>query len=54
MEKSTVLIVDDMLVNLSVLSSILSPFYRVKAANSGNKGLLAALKLHQTLSCLML
>jgi len=41
-ELSTILIVDDQPENLAVLSSLLQPFYRVRAARSGEQALRAA------------
>lgn len=41
-ENPTILIVDDEPTNLSVLNQILSPFYRIRAANSGQRALQVA------------
>ena len=49
LQKQTILVVDDMPDNISILSSILKEEYKVKAANSGNKALKIAFKTHPDL-----
>ena len=43
-EKQTILVVDDAPVNIALLSNILSPFYKVKGATSGEKAITIAQK----------
>jgi putative two-component system response regulator len=54
MGTTTILIVDDEPANLSLLTHLLRPLYRVRAANSGQNALRAAASVsHPDLCCAM-
>ncbi len=52
-KKQTILVVDDMPDNISLLSGILSKEYRIKASNNGADALELARKTPPALSCWM-